>query len=118
MSIDFDKPVQTRDGRRVEIYTIAGQSKGRPVVGEYLSADHGWVVRSWTHGGHCLSEKESADDLVNVPNQHTVWVNVFSKHGAELYYGCSHTRSDADIVFSTDRIACVEVSFTEGEGLE
>ena len=64
-------------------------------------------------GTHCR-------DLVNVPQQHTQWINV-----NKIMHNCvdvaRHSYPDhrtANLAASPERIACIEVTFVEGEGLE
>lgn len=115
MGIDWDKPVQTRDGREVAIHTIGGRSQACPVVGEYRDSGGSWACRRWTHDGRYLSNRKSEDDLVNVPQKHTVWLNVYARDSACIKE--HDTRKDADEGATRGRIACIEVTFTEGEGL-
>ena len=49
--------------------------------------------------------------LVPAPRRHTRWVNLYPDVGTQL------TKADADLASAGRRIACVEVTFTEGEGL-
>ena len=70
--IDWDKPLQTRDGRDVRIYTTEGADTSRPVVGE-VKSEHGiWVVARWRIIGRSFMGQDPVDspgDLVNVPQQ-------------------------------------------------
>ena len=119
MSIDWDKPVQTEDECEARIFTTKGRCKGYPVVGERRGFFGYWYVDKWTidgiageNSGYPLTANRS---LVNVPQKHTLWVNVYNKIGG--FCGSVHEeRLSADN--ECWRYACVEVTFTEGEGIE
>ena len=118
MSIDWDKPVQTRDGREVRIYTREGQHPTHTLCGEY---QHGgeWVQARWDVDGAVEPCQHTSRSLVNVPQQHTVTINVNRRNGQHQMYLCVHgSREEADDQSSGHRIACFEHTFTEGEGLE
>lgn len=109
--IDWDKPVQTRDGMDVKIYTTEGQASDCPVVGEYLDIYGRWRIRTWNLDGESVRFPQYG--LVNVPEKQTLWLNINSDW--ESGYT---TRHKADRLAAKNRIACVEVTFTNGDGLE
>lgn len=51
-----------------------------------------------------------SNDLVEVAMKHTRWINIYPGSGGE-------TKAKADAMSNNSRIACIEVTFTEGEGL-
>lgn len=108
--IDWNKPVQTRDGREVRIWTRHAQADTRcPIRGEYRSAnDVGWIEARWNEAGiHSLIK---GVDLVNVPEKRVVCVNTYSNHtgvGVE-------SREAADKLALDERLACIRVEYTEG----
>ena len=53
------------------------------------------------------------DDLINIPEEYTVWLNIYP--GGEAMYHAA--REIADEYSTGDRIACIPVTFKEGEGL-
>ena len=67
--IDFDKPVQTRDGRKVRILCTDGPGD-TPIIG---LVDGNSYPSIWKEGGKHAS---SPTDLVNVPETRVVWLNV------------------------------------------
>ena len=72
------------------------------------------IERQREEGGVIVDlKKVSKGALVAVSKDHTLWVN-FDKDGCVSRY---LSKSDADSDANSDRIACVEVTFTEGEGL-
>jgi hypothetical protein len=55
---------------------------------------------------------------VNVPKKHEVWINFYDDDGEGDYDSYSYSsRAIADESADSNRIACVRVEFTEGEGL-
>ena len=119
MSIDFDKSVQTRDGREVRIYTTEGSHRARPVVGEIGGDDQAPpILCRWYGDGSNELDRQDDSDLVNVAQQYTVWVNAYQSSRASGVHFCAfRTRVEADEHVLKDRIACIQYTFTEGEGL-
>jgi hypothetical protein len=112
MKIDFTKPVQTRDGRKVRILcTDAGEPF--PIVGICEDLTSGRFAQRWTADGYYLDNgKQDRVDLIQAPVKRTVWINIY-KDGAYMY----ESKYDADMNCEPTRIACVKVEFEEGEGL-
>lgn len=68
MSIDFTKPVQTRDGRKVRILCTDSAVNGWPVVGIVESSSSMLaMVYQWRLDGTCDFGRHSHTDLINVP---------------------------------------------------
>lgn len=77
MTIDFTKPVQTRDGRKVRIICTDGP-KGRPIVGIKEDSD----VMCWASDGmHCGLPPCDSDLLNAPPVKHVRYVS-FDKAGS------------------------------------
>lgn len=115
MTIDFDKPVQTRDGRTVTILTTERANITHPVVG-LINDEHIYV---FTEEGWLYDDGREHDlNLMNVPVKRTreVWLNLYPE---ERDTGAHETKEIADKYASTTRIACIPVTieFEEGEGL-
>ena len=119
MSIDWDKPIQTRSGCEVRIFTTSGGDPEKPVVGERLDDMGDWVLFKRRESGQVWAgDSNDSYDLVNVPQQHTATINVNRRNGQHQMYLCIHaSREEADDQAPGHRIACIEVTFTEGEGL-
>jgi hypothetical protein len=118
--IDWDKPVQTRDGRQVRIYARDGQP-GQEIHGATKDGGY-WVPRSWNSQGifDCGDGGVwDCHDLVNVPEKRKVKVviNVYPTM-AGAYTG-SNARKNADCYRQSMAIAVVEreIEYTVGEGL-
>lgn len=101
---------QTKDGRKVKIYATDGGGN-LPVHGAIKGC--GWWQGEWTLNGGWLTEGECRNDLIDVPKEHTVWVNVYRA----LLSSVHPSREKADALAASNRIACLEITFEEGEGL-
>lgn len=100
--IDFNKPLQTRDGREVRVLCTDGPG-ARPVVG-YV--DNMPLVYEWAISGKNQSRsEESIHDLINVPETKVVWMNCYPNQG----FGCKEA---ADACANHDREACIRVPYT------
>ena len=77
MSIDFTKPLQTRDGRPVKVL-CTDKISSYPVV---VWLEDIKATASYTLEGVNVIGEESNIDLVNVPEQVTVdvWVNIYDR---------------------------------------
>jgi hypothetical protein len=117
MAIDWTKPVQTRDGRKVRVLCTDGPDLRYPVIGV---ADGGLCPETWTIDGvHFANGVPSDLDIINTPDPPvtvTRWVNVYPD--MERFY---RSRDDATFYHGVNGpIACVPVTFSyrPGEGLD
>lgn len=119
-SIDFTKPIQTRDGRKVRyLHTLEGDNEYR-VVSICVAKEDGQeeIVRHTLAGGYYDDEEESQNDLVNVPEKKTLWVNIYPGTNLGVTGVVAHgSRGQADAHGSPSRVACVQVEYIEGQGL-
>ena len=99
MTLDFTRPVTTRDGRAVRILcTDAGGHL--PVVGLIGSA-----VRRWQLDGTALdSPYKHEDDIINPPVKRRGWVN--------LYKDCNGKPITGECVYETEEEARRKMSFS------
>lgn len=109
MTIDWSKPVQTRDGRPVEIITAKGRGD-RPIVG-YIAES--LILSSWLSGGVRYHDGQNGEDLINVPEERELWVRVYSDG-----YLIAQGNKDFSAYEDDDLFACVHVKYRVGEGLE
>jgi hypothetical protein len=128
MPLDLSKPVQTRDGRKVRILCTDAGGR-RPVVGLLEARHHLDESVVWRWGTQGLDRDDGSDlrsvpsDLVNVPEPERIgWLNIYENGHGRLAGG---SRADADnahmdLVFrsANPRIACIEVKYRPGQGLE
>lgn len=116
-AINWDKPLQTREGDAVTIITREGRGK-YSVIG-YVGDDTG--VTFWLPDGRFSETEDPNDiDIINVPEkpvQKEVWLNVFKNSDGELRVGSTFTsRAKADSLGVSDkRVACIKVVLTEGQ---
>lgn len=82
--IDFDKPIQTRDGREVRIYAKDVFPAAYPIHGA-IKTTSGWEVESWSNAGGVFNGEADARDLINVPTRREVWVNLYTTAPSEFW---------------------------------
>lgn len=103
--VDFSKPLRFVDNTD-ELKYIGIDSRGYYIV-EIVPVN---VLLHVNRYGHC----EGWQEIENVPEKLVRWVNIYHDGNG----GAVHeTREAADRRASHDRIACLRVEFTEGEGL-
>lgn len=108
--LDLSKPVQTRDGQPVTIFTTERPNSPYPVVG---MTNEGTILTYTAQGKSYSDSREHALDLMNVPERRTIWLNIYENRPPREY----SSRDQANFFADPGRIACVEVTYTEGEGL-
>jgi len=118
------KQYQTRDGDHVDLIAVdvpAVTLTGDTVVG-VATIEGEPVLWSWQSNGSWLTEDgcDNPSDLIEVPQAVTRWVNVYRVGSVRF----SESRYDADFyaakLYASSgyaRIACIQVTYTEGEGL-
>lgn len=107
--IDFSKPVQTKEGKEVRIYTTEGMGK-YPVVGQVKYIDGDWLAVRWTLSGENQA-MGGGYSLINVPEKHVRYLNCY--HGLAA---CAYTdKKTADEWADQGRIACIRIEFEDGQ---
>jgi hypothetical protein len=112
----MDGKYQTRDGRAVRILAVDIPSC-EPVAACVYDEHGGAGVYSYSADGAFNTGPNSPWDLIPVPVKRTGWVNIYSEEDYGCHYKFSETREGADKRAGSDRIACVQITFTDGEGL-
>jgi hypothetical protein len=118
----------TRDGReaKVCITTCETVSERNLVIKGFIRNSNGvWCTSTWGVKGHHINYIEKEDhlhytdyDLFDVPVKHTKWVNIYCRTGGNYTItGDFPSKQVANKVAQRGRVACVEVTFEEGEGL-
>lgn len=115
--LDLTKPVQTRDGRKVLLLGVLKKSRtSYPLITVVTQPNGEEVLETYTLQGYATlasSNGENSRDLVNVPEKHQAWINLYPHGGGSLH--TSRERADSHAL--CNRIACVKVEYTEGQGL-
>lgn len=116
-SIDWTKPVRTKDGRAVRVLCTDGPGD-QPVIGIIDGADG---VDYWCINGRFFFDGVNRRDLENVPPEPKRirverWANVY---GDDEFFWWS-SRESADRSAKPGRFACVKITIdcAEGEGLD
>jgi hypothetical protein len=109
----------TRDGREAKVCVITGgtfPNTASMLKGFAKFPDGVWAQAIWSDDGLGLNKHY---DLFDVPVKHTRWVNVYSNTS-----GVHHTNGglyldkvEADGYAGKTCVACIEITFEEGEGL-
>lgn len=101
MSIDWDKPLQTRNGCEVRIY--ARDCGTLYAHGAFKYSERDWRACAWNRDGQ--SWGNFSDDLVNVPEPEEVWLNYYGGREPKTYKGYAYSsKEEADKGRSGDRI--------------
>jgi len=109
--IDLNKPIQTRDGWDVRIL-CADKHGNFPICGILKTNNGEEYLRAWTiNGSFCSGEYPSPHDLVNIPEKHVGWLNIYTADNL------AESKEMADAHSVSNRIACVKVEWKDGEGL-
>jgi hypothetical protein len=114
MNIDWTDPtkLQTRDGRKVLWCADSGLDVEYSCVA--VIDDGSEVFRSYMRDGSYTSTRASTGDvgfdIIAKPVIHERWVNVYRDYSYR-------TKEEAAKYCGPDRIACLKITFTEGEGL-
>jgi len=114
MEIDIKKKYRTKAGHDVVIYQVRAEGV-YPVHGAI-----GSQVQSWTADGSLVCGGYIDElDLVEVKEKRSGWINIYSmpQQGDFRGAGMYNTRELADDRASENRIACIRVTYTDGEGL-
>lgn len=128
MPLDLSKPVQTRDGRKVRIL-CTDAAEPWPVVGVLpRQMRPGDFIGRWDTEGR---SQDGTTDIVNAPDP-SFWLNIYERgclspnadDGSILKVPAA-TKDEADeraaqqmSYYGTARIACIEVKYRPGQGIE
>jgi hypothetical protein len=112
--LDLTKPVQTRDGRKVTIYTTEHNSQtGYSIVGAILDENGSATLRQWRADG-LYSPVNSPNDLVNVPTKRSGWMTVYDDGSLIRKGGHIHSsKEQAELLAGCARVACVFIEWDE-----
>lgn len=116
MTIDLTKPVKTRDGRTARIVStnLCGPY---PIAAVVERGDGETLIICTSEGKIADGDGESSLDLMNVPEKHEAWINIYHNEH-ECPWVCSYqTKEEADYRAAPDRISCVRVEYEIGDGV-
>ena len=103
----------TSNGKPVRLLCVDGPNTTYPVIGliEGEAMPTFWTIER----GYSISTTSPKFNLVEVKEKHTMWLNIYNAadYAPDLY----PSRREADKAACSGRIARIEISFTEGEGL-
>jgi len=111
MTFDPSKPVQTRYGRKARIAfdDFAGP---KPIIAAIDYGDHEVLDEYYSNGLFHPNEIQSDTDLVNVPEKHVRWMNLYHNDQSAVLHP---TKEEAMAVAGPNCIARKRIEFTEGE---
>lgn len=117
--IDFGKPITTRCGYPVEIWTTKAAELIYPVQGSVLigTKRKKW---GWTSEGCAFSygDFHSDFDLINPPEEIEGWVNIYNEDKRFYAFELHNNREIArGADFDNKAIACIKIKFKEGDDL-
>ena len=113
--IDVTKPVQTLDGLAVELWDEEYPSEIYPLCGVIIHPGGDRTFRTWTKDGWFNQKYEGRlMSIVNAPEKHKFWLNIY---GDGTLCRRHQSREAANSGASMGRVACIEIEYTEGEGL-
>jgi len=110
---DPTKPVQTRDDRQARIICADRKSERYPIVALVTDEEGCETTYYYTKDGSYLMHQIRYLDLINIPKKKEGFLNI---------YRCGSVALHADKYLADkrslyDRIACIKITYTEGEGL-
>lgn len=112
---------QTRTGLPVRIL-CADAPGDYPVIGYMTERDGRITTTMWGEEGR-FGYADGNCDLIPVPVKRTGWVNLYPpdhQYCDVSTHGVCRTKEDADYAASVrdiPRVACIQIEWTEGEGL-
>lgn len=119
--IEMGKTYKTRGGKPVRIYAVDAGSN-YPVHGACEIRAGVWIPEMWNENGrYSGNHTKDSRDLIEVKPEITGWLNIYDKTtlvNTELSSIVHMTKEEANRRAIGRRIACIPITFTEGEGLE
>lgn len=113
MRLDYHRPLQTKDGRDVQIITFEGRDPEYPLVG-YVTDDMG--LYHWSATGRCFAGLPELN-LINKPGiQHIRYLNFYANGAHGLHVGLNTAKSLAESAGKNNPcIARIRVTIVEGQ---
>lgn len=123
MAVDWDKPIQTKDGRLARFLGLRNHPTHPRVVAvpTYRDGVSFECVDTYTEGGRLYEQNPMHNsNIINVPQKHVRWQNVYEYPfgpRASGFFATREAANAADEEAHLSRIACIRIEFEEGEGL-
>ncbi len=115
--ISMDRKYRTRDGREVRLLCTDAPGKRRVV--SLIGSE---VYRYYAHGGYWETLGTDHRDLIEVKPERTGWLNMYVRLDGTAYPGVRlhSSKNVADEVSAENagRIACVPITFRDGDGID
>ena len=113
VTVDWTKPIQTRDGYPARVLCTdlkSGTDREVAVVVSYQEDDEGLIRVAYD--GRMYDKREYPGDIINVPEKGTVYINIYSPNDMVL-----HTTKEAaeQYLIKALCIARVKVEYTVGQ---
>lgn len=118
MKITMDGKYQTRDGRRIRLFSLNGPDFLFPIVG---AIEDCYKVSVWRMDGRITNEGESQADLVPAPEEYQMWVVVGRRRDGSIYTRCSlrlrdvWTLDEGDVLLARKMVEIQEGYFDDEE---
>jgi hypothetical protein len=107
--LDLTKSVQTREGRKVRILCTDRRNE-KTIVGLAESDGGSEVVLTWFPSGVYGVSPGHLDDLVNAPETHVVYLNMYGTNA-----GPTHATAVEAERAGHCRTACVRIEWKDGQ---
>lgn len=112
--LDFSKPIRTRGGKEVVIFTTSARDCIYRVYGEYKTDNGHWKQDRWTIDGQINNGHTNDLDLVNYEPEQFRYVNIYkgTPGNFKAYVDDRYkTRKDADdgAGAGNERVGCIKV---------
>jgi len=110
----------TRDGRKVWILATDVDNPVCPIVAAITDRSGTQSVYVFDSKGRCNgTEYQTSTDLMLAPERHEIFANVYYTATSRPFMLTAYrSKAEADEGAGKQRLACVRITFTEGEGLE
>lgn len=118
-NLDLTKPVQTRQGQPVRVLCSDRAHPEYPVIALVRMQNGTEFLETYTADGKRVpsAADDSLNNLVNVPQKIEGWLNFYADGSFSQYLHSIRENADDIAEGAKDRVACVKISYTEGEGL-
>lgn len=115
MIVDIKKSYRAKNGAEVRLFADDGV-EDYEIIGA-IKTKRGWEPHAWSRSGKKYPFLDDPYDLIEIKPRirSEVWVNIYEN---DIFFNYN-SRSEADVLASPGRLACVRIAidYEEGEGL-